>query len=77
MQSYAFQVPPDGEFPVMNYRLTQEFKPPFRINTLIEEAGALKVNMLTVFGHVVWCSLQYFFRSYYFAFPSKNGLRLA
>lgn len=53
MQSYAFQVPPDGEFPVMNYRLTQEFKPPFRINTLIEEAGALKVNMLTVFGHVV------------------------
>lgn len=37
------QVPPDGEFPVMNYRMTQEFKPPFRINTLIEEAGALKV----------------------------------
>jgi len=37
------QVPPDGEFPVMNYRLTQEFSPPFRINALIEEAGSLKV----------------------------------
>ncbi|KAG8632823.1 hypothetical protein MANES_18G059600v8 [Manihot esculenta] len=39
-------VPPDGEFPVMNYRLTQEFKPPFRINTLIEEAGALKAEVI-------------------------------
>uniref|UniRef100_A0A2N9FLL4 MHD domain-containing protein n=1 Tax=Fagus sylvatica TaxID=28930 RepID=A0A2N9FLL4_FAGSY len=36
-------VPPDGEFTVMNYRLTQEFKPPFRVNTLIEEVGALKI----------------------------------
>ncbi|GMY28493.1 AP-4 complex subunit mu, partial [Fagus crenata] len=35
-------VPPDGEFPVMNYRMTQEFRPPFRINALIEEAGPLK-----------------------------------
>lgn len=38
------QIPPDGEFPVMNYRMTQEFKPPFRINALIEEAGPLKVS---------------------------------
>ncbi|KAF2619110.1 hypothetical protein F2Q68_00040349 [Brassica cretica] len=37
-------VPPDGEFPVMNYRMTQEFKPPFHVNTLIEEAGRLKVQ---------------------------------
>ncbi|XP_042939100.1 AP-4 complex subunit mu-like [Carya illinoinensis] len=36
-------VPPDAEFTVMSYRMTQEFKPPFRINTLIEKAGALKV----------------------------------
>lgn len=28
----------------MNYRITQEFKPPFRINALIEESGPLKVN---------------------------------
>ncbi|XP_062106110.1 AP-4 complex subunit mu-like [Humulus lupulus] len=40
-------VPPDGEFPVMNYRMAQqEFKPPFRINALIEEAGALKAEMI-------------------------------
>ncbi|XP_062099519.1 AP-4 complex subunit mu isoform X2 [Humulus lupulus] len=39
-------VPPDGEFPVMNYRMTQEFKPPFRINALIEEAGPLKAEVI-------------------------------
>lgn len=30
----------------MNYRMTQEFKPPFRISAFIEEAGALKVNIV-------------------------------
>ncbi|KAL3830396.1 hypothetical protein ACJIZ3_019198 [Penstemon smallii] len=39
-------VPSDGEFPVMNYRITQEFKPPFIINTLIEEAGSLKAEVV-------------------------------
>ncbi|KAL6578385.1 AP-4 complex subunit mu [Orobanche minor] len=39
-------VPSDGEFPVMNYRITQEFKPPFSINTLIEEAGTLKAEVI-------------------------------
>ncbi|KAJ6838593.1 AP-4 complex subunit mu [Iris pallida] len=39
-------VPPDGEFPVMNYRMTQEFKPPFRINALIEEAGMYKAEVI-------------------------------
>ncbi|XP_020675189.1 AP-4 complex subunit mu isoform X1 [Dendrobium catenatum] len=39
-------VPPDGEFSVMNYRMTQEFKPPFRINALIEEAGPLKAEVI-------------------------------
>ncbi|MED6140234.1 AP-4 complex subunit mu, variant 2 [Stylosanthes scabra] len=39
-------VPPDGEFPVMNYRMTQEFKPPFRINALIEEAGPHKAEVI-------------------------------
>ncbi|KAI9117998.1 hypothetical protein K1719_010330 [Acacia pycnantha] len=39
-------VPPDGEFPVMNYRMTQAFKPPFRINALIEEAGLLKAEVI-------------------------------
>ncbi|KAK8625793.1 hypothetical protein V6N13_056951 [Hibiscus sabdariffa] len=39
-------VPPDGEFPVMNHRMTQEFKPPFHINCLIEEAGHLKAEVV-------------------------------
>ncbi|KOM51606.1 hypothetical protein LR48_Vigan09g026500 [Vigna angularis] len=38
-------VPPDGEFPVMNYRMTQPFKPPFRITALIEETGPLKAEV--------------------------------
>ncbi|XP_020980151.1 AP-4 complex subunit mu isoform X1 [Arachis duranensis] len=39
-------VPPDGEFPVMNYRMTQPFKPPFRINALLEETGPLKAEVI-------------------------------
>ncbi|KAM4129802.1 hypothetical protein ACJW30_01G051400 [Castanea mollissima] len=39
-------VPPDGEFPVMNYRMTQEFRTPFRINALIEEVGPLKAEVI-------------------------------
>ncbi|CAL9762695.1 unnamed protein product [Musa acuminata subsp. burmannicoides] len=39
-------IPPDGEFAVMNYRMTQEFKPPFRVNALIEEAGQLKAEVI-------------------------------
>lgn len=44
IRHYFCQIPPDGEFPVMNYRMTQEFKPPFRINAFIEEARPLKVS---------------------------------
>ncbi|KAL7085487.1 hypothetical protein ACP275_14G283300 [Erythranthe tilingii] len=39
-------VPPDEEFAVMNYRITQEFKPPFIINTLFEEAGSLEAEVI-------------------------------
>ncbi|GAB4861350.1 AP-4 complex subunit mu [Ancistrocladus abbreviatus] len=39
-------IPPDGEFPVMNYRMTQEFKPPFCINALIEAAGPLRAEFI-------------------------------
>ncbi|KAF2310017.1 hypothetical protein GH714_006210 [Hevea brasiliensis] len=38
-------VAPDGEFSVMNYRMTQEFRPPFRINALIEEVGSKKAEV--------------------------------
>ncbi|XP_022769055.1 AP-4 complex subunit mu-like isoform X3 [Durio zibethinus] len=39
-------VPSDGEFSVMSYRMTQEFKPPFRINALLEAAGSLKAEVI-------------------------------
>ncbi|KAL5992662.1 AP-4 complex subunit mu [Asimina triloba] len=39
-------IPPDGEFSVMNYRMTQEFKPPFRVNALIEEAGPFRAEVI-------------------------------
>jgi AP-4 complex subunit mu-1 len=39
-------IPPDGEFAVMNYRMTQEFKPPFRVTALIEEAGPSRADVL-------------------------------
>jgi len=39
-------IPPDGEFAVMNYRMTQEFKPPFRVTALIEEAGPSRAEVL-------------------------------
>lgn len=42
-------VPPDGEFPIMNYRMTQEFKPPFKVYPVIEEKGPFKAEIrLTV-----------------------------
>jgi hypothetical protein len=39
------KIPPDGEFPIMNYRMTQEFKPPFKVYPVIEEAGPFKVHL--------------------------------
>ncbi|XWS25813.1 hypothetical protein CRYUN_Cryun27aG0099300 [Craigia yunnanensis] len=42
-------VPSNGEFSVMNYRMTQEFKPPFRINALLEEVGSHKVEVILKF----------------------------
>eukprot|EP00245_Coleochaete_scutata_P005745 TRINITY_DN19578_c0_g1_i1.p1 TRINITY_DN19578_c0_g1~~TRINITY_DN19578_c0_g1_i1.p1 ORF type:complete len:455 (-),score=82.22 TRINITY_DN19578_c0_g1_i1:327-1691(-) len=38
-------VPPDGEFPVMNYRMTQEFKVPFKVYPTIEETGPFKAEL--------------------------------
>lgn len=32
-------VPPDGEFTVMNYRITKDFTPPFRVYAMIEESN--------------------------------------
>jgi len=38
--------PPDGEFVVMNYRITKEVAPPFRIHPFMEDAGAGKVDLI-------------------------------
>jgi len=38
--------PPDGEFIVMNYRITKEVMPPFRVQPFMEDAGAGKVDLV-------------------------------
>lgn len=40
--------PLDGEFTVMKYRITQEFRPPFRINALIEDTGACRAEVILI-----------------------------
>jgi len=37
--------PPDGEFIVMNYRVTSEFQPPFRIYTFLDEISNYKLQL--------------------------------
>jgi AP-4 complex subunit mu-1 len=37
--------PPDGEFVVLNYRVTADFRCPFRIYPTIEETGPYKIEM--------------------------------
>lgn len=39
-------IPPDGEFVVMNYRVTSEFRAPFRVFPTIEESSPYKVELL-------------------------------
>ncbi|MCO5575872.1 hypothetical protein L7F22_029677 [Adiantum nelumboides] len=39
-------VPPDGEFSVMNYRMTQEFKVPFKVYPTVVEAGGFKAELV-------------------------------
>lgn len=39
-------IPPDGEFTVLNYRITGDFRAPFRIFPAIEETGPYKLEVL-------------------------------
>jgi AP-4 complex subunit mu-1 len=39
-------IPPDGEFVVMNYRITSDFRAPFRLFPLIEETSPYKIELL-------------------------------
>ena len=41
-------LPPDGEFVILNYRITADFRCPFRITPLIEEPGPYKVDIVVV-----------------------------
>lgn len=38
-------IPSEGEFPIMNYRMMQEFKPPFKVYPTIEEKGPFKAEV--------------------------------
>ncbi len=39
-------IPPDGEFVVMNYRITSEFRAPFRVFPVLEETSPYKVELV-------------------------------
>lgn len=39
-------IPPDGEFVVMNYRITSEFRAPFRVFPFLEETSPYKVELV-------------------------------
>lgn len=39
-------VPPDGEFTVMNYRVSGEFRAPFRVFPLVEEMSHYKIEVV-------------------------------
>lgn len=41
-------IPPEGEFAVMNYRVTADFRPPFRIFPALEEAGPYKLEFVCI-----------------------------
>lgn len=38
--------PPDGEFVVMNYRMTSDFRAPFRVTPIVEEVSATKLELV-------------------------------
>lgn len=41
-------IPPDGEFSALNYRITADYAPPFRIYPLIEESGPYKLEVACI-----------------------------
>ncbi|OQR84683.1 AP-4 complex subunit mu-1 [Achlya hypogyna] len=45
--------PPDGEFTVMNYRLTGDFRSPFKIFPFVEETSPTKIEMVIM----VWADM--------------------
>jgi AP-4 complex subunit mu-1 len=41
-------LPPDGEFAVLNYRITADYRAPFKLYPTIEESGTYKVDAIIV-----------------------------
>jgi len=39
-------VPPEGEFSVLNYRITADYRPPFKIFPAIEETAPYKIEII-------------------------------
>jgi len=39
-------IPPDGEFVLMNYRVTSEFRAPFRVYPVVEETSPYRLELL-------------------------------
>ena len=53
-QRTLYIIPPEGEFILMNYRINNEFAPPFRIYTIIEESDyklELKIKLFANFSN--------------------------
>ena len=52
-QRTLYIIPPEGEFILMNYRINNEFAPPFRIYTIIEESDyklELRIKLMANFN---------------------------
>ena len=52
-QRTLYIIPPEGEFILMNYRINNEFAPPFRIYTIIEESDyklELRIRLMANFN---------------------------
>ena len=50
------QVPPDGEFALINYRTTHGFKPPFRLQTTVEADPITDTKALLTLR--LWCEVS-------------------
>ena len=49
-QRTLYIVPPEGEFILMNYRINNEFAPPFRLYTIVEESLELRIKLMANFS---------------------------
>ena len=53
-QRTLYIIPPEGEFILMNYRINDEFAPPFRIYTIVEESDyklELRIKLMANFSN--------------------------